>query len=320
MNAGIVKLGGEASAPMPYALLGAPTPIPAPHDSIHPEVVDWHSRVMARGGSCEYRTLKAASNFCAAIDAAGLRNRFARLNLMCGNTDPALVAVRTPLYLSRTPNGERLGFSIDHNFNFVAGDYTETGASGGLLGNAVNKYLNTGLITDLFASLHDGHLSYYAPQWTPSAVINPGSAAIGAQQSGGAALIFARGNSGTCGGSTAAHVGSIGSTGGNLCGEVGNDAGGGHTMISRIGSAVLQATLYRNGSSAVSGNANTYLASNLPAYVFAFAFWLSGAVSVGGFAPIRMRGYSLGYGMNETQVAAFYSALQTFQAALGRNV
>lgn len=286
-----------------------------PRSTIHPEAADWANRVRANGGSVSGSTLNAVSRFCTSIAAAGIRDRFYRLNLFCGSN---ISACLVPLYRGQSLGATQFGNTTDTNNNFTASDYNERGTTGGLRGNGSNKYLDTGVITDLFASATDGHLSYYAPQWTPTTTANPGHTALGAQQSGGAAIIYARGNYLPCGGSTAALVGNIGSTGGTLCGEVGNDAGGGHTMVSRIGSAVLQVALYRNGVSAVQGNPNTYTPSNLPAYVFAFSFWLSGAVSVGGWAPILMRGYSFGLGMTATKALVYYNAMNAFQAALGR--
>jgi hypothetical protein len=65
----------------------------------HPEAAAWRSAVIANGGSASTSTVRAVSNFCAAIDAAGIRDRFYRLGIFAGsNLNAALV----PLYL--TPN------------------------------------------------------------------------------------------------------------------------------------------------------------------------------------------------------------------------
>lgn len=50
----------------------------------HPEAQDWRNRVITNGGTVSGSTLTAVSNFCRSIDAAGLRDRFYRLNLFCG--------------------------------------------------------------------------------------------------------------------------------------------------------------------------------------------------------------------------------------------
>jgi hypothetical protein len=109
----------------------------------HPEASDWRTRVIANGGSVSGSTLKAVSDFCKAIDKAGIRDRFYRLNLFCGNADSALNAVRTPLYRAQSFTASPLGNATDENTGtFVQGDYAE---NNGLLGNGSTKYLSTGL-------------------------------------------------------------------------------------------------------------------------------------------------------------------------------
>ena len=115
---------------------------------VHPEAAAWRSAVVANGGSVSASTVKAVSAFCAAINAAGIRDRFYRLSLMCGDSDVSLVAVRTPLYRGPSLGGTQYGNALDTNNNFVQGDYAETGATGGLKGNGSSKYLDTGLQSD----------------------------------------------------------------------------------------------------------------------------------------------------------------------------
>ena len=62
---------------------------------LNPEAQDWINRVYANGGTVSQSTASAVSTMCDAIDAAGIRDRFYRLNLFCGdNLNAALV----PLY------------------------------------------------------------------------------------------------------------------------------------------------------------------------------------------------------------------------------
>lgn len=113
-----------------------------PRQTIHPEAADWANRVRTNGGSVSGTTLSAVDRFVKAIHAAGIRDRFYRLNLFCGTSDASLNAVRTPLYRGQSLAGTQYGNTIDTNNNFVASDYAE---NNGLLGNGTTKHLATGL-------------------------------------------------------------------------------------------------------------------------------------------------------------------------------
>jgi hypothetical protein len=110
---------------------------------IHHEALDWARRVVTNGGSVSQSTLRAVSRFCDDIDRAGIRDRFYRVGLFCGNADSALNAVRTPLYRAQSFTATPLGNATDENTGtFAQGDYAE---NNGLLGNGTSKYLSTGL-------------------------------------------------------------------------------------------------------------------------------------------------------------------------------
>jgi hypothetical protein len=117
---------------------------------LHPEALDWQSRILAAGSSVSASTLQAASDFCGAIDAAGIRDRFVRLNLFAGND---LTAALVPLYRSDVPFAIT-GGAIDIGVNFIGSDYTETGASAGIKGNASTKYVDSTTPWQLGASRH----------------------------------------------------------------------------------------------------------------------------------------------------------------------
>lgn len=101
---------------------------------------DWVNRVYTNGGTVSASTASAVNTFCNAIDSAGIRDRFYRLNLFCGsNLNAALV----PLYRGPSRTGTQYGNTTDtNNGPFVAGDYAE---SSGLKGNQSSKYLDTGV-------------------------------------------------------------------------------------------------------------------------------------------------------------------------------
>lgn len=127
--------------------------------TLHPDAADWIRRVRAAGDDASASTLNAVSAFCDAIDAAGIRSSFARLNLFCGNS---ITAALVPLYTG-TSLGATLGNATDTNVNFVSGDYTE---STGLKGDGTTKYLKTGVTPALLSSVTSIHLSHAGRAYT----------------------------------------------------------------------------------------------------------------------------------------------------------
>lgn len=121
----------------------------------HPEASDWRSRVIANGGTVSGSTLTAVSNFCRSIDSAGIRDRFYRLNLFCGND---LSACLVPLYRGQSRTGTQFGNTTDTNNNFVSGDYSPSGSAAGLTGNGTTKYLATG-VAQIYAGSNEIHLA-----------------------------------------------------------------------------------------------------------------------------------------------------------------
>lgn len=115
-------------------------------DSItNPDARNWLTRVYENGGTVSLATATAVQNFCNTIDSAGLRSKFFRLNLFCGDN---LNAAMVPLYRGQSVNGIQHGFLIEGNTNFVNADYNESGSFAGIKGNGSNKRLDTGLGTD----------------------------------------------------------------------------------------------------------------------------------------------------------------------------
>jgi hypothetical protein len=277
-----------------------------PRQTIHPEAADWANRVRTNGGSVSGTTLSAVDRFVKAIVAAGIRDRFYRLNLFAGNSDASLNAVRTPLFRGPSLTGTQYGGTTDTNNNFVAGDYAETGASGGLTGNGSTKYLQTGFSPDNLPSAATGHISSYVPAATAS------------------------GNR--------YHIGSFNLT--HLFGHRQNLSGdayfqgawglqdfitrqfagttalpGGLWMTDRSSATLL--TYYLNGASS-----GTYTISVAPAS-HSREFWVFGLNNNGSLNFVHnygMRGYSIGLSMTDAQSLAYYNAMQAFQTALSRNV
>jgi hypothetical protein len=108
--------------------------------SYHPEAVAWRTAALANGGTgITPSVMSAVSAFCRAIDAAGIRSKFLRLNLICGGN---LAAARTPLYRGASASGTQYGGTIDANIGpYVSANYSE---ATGLAGDYY-KVLDTGL-------------------------------------------------------------------------------------------------------------------------------------------------------------------------------
>jgi len=270
---------------------------------LHPDARSWRDRVVTNGGTVSAATLNAVSVFCAAIASAGIRDRFLRLNLFCGDSDSSLFAVRTPLYRGQSLGGTQLGNAMDTNNNFVQGDYTETGSAGGLRGNTSTKYLQTGLAVNALA-VGDRHISAYETVrsgGTFQTFLGTESVSVGGNQFvlryGGNAAVVAFGYHA----GAASLVSSSTSTGAHWLG----------TNINGIAG-----TLFKNA--AIESIASTTAANpgSQEFYVFAINRLGSPADLYAG----RLGGYSIGLSMTPAQVSSFYAAMQAFQTALTRNV
>ncbi len=267
---------------------------------------DWVNRVYANGGTVSTSTANAVNSFCDAIDAAGIRDRFYRLNLFAGT---GLNACLVPLYRGASLGGTQYGNTTDTNVGpFVSGDYTETGASGGLLGDGTSKYLATGLTPAAVPAIATGHLSAYIPSLAAGGSRALLGAASGSQQfqvthrlSGGG-IVQVR-----------AVWGGTASTDDTFAAGVTNVPGGLWT-ITRTSSTAI--TTYNNSTSKVTGTTSTTPASHSVQW-YVFAANSGGTAAL--FAGHRMMSYSIGESMTDTQVSAYYAAMQALQTSLGRN-
>jgi hypothetical protein len=279
-----------------------------PVSGIHPDAMDWRSRVIANGGSVSGTTMSAVSRFCRQIAAAGIRDRFLRLNLLCGNSDASLNAVRTPLYRGASLSGTQLGNAMDTNVNFVAGDYQETGSSGGLQGNASNKFLQTGLLASNL-DRSNTHASVYGTDLTSGPNFTTFIGARGASQVDILQLDGrANGNP--------ANIYFSHSTPASLFVSGSPVASSGHVMgVSRT-STDLQ--MYVNGASTGSQTGDRTTGALVSQSLFIFVANANGLPNTGFYTGMLCRHYSIGLGMTAQQAASFYLALQSFQTALGR--
>ena len=272
---------------------------------VHPDANAWRTAVVANGGTTpSATTMNAVSKFCKDIDAAGIRSKFRRLNLFCGTSDASLVAVRTPLYRGESRTGTQYGSSLDTNVNFVEGDYTETGASGGLLGNGTSKYLNTGFNVDQLPGAANCHIASYirGTQDIASARTLVGVLFNGVTDRYRLFLTASGANytvNGDLGKVSSATVGARLNTNGGLL------------LVSRT--STTSNTLYDD---AVSVATNTTLTAEVTGASPFFVFARNGPVE---YYNGRMAGYSIGAGLSDAEATSYYNAMNTFQTALSRN-
>jgi hypothetical protein len=269
---------------------------------------DWVNRVYANGGTVSSTTATAVNTFCNNIDAAGLRDRFYRLNLFCGT---GLSACLVPLYRGPSLGGTQYGGTTDtNNGPFVSGDYAETGASGGLTGNGTSKYLDTGLTYDAMGVPSTNHIGVFkgAGTWNTNIEI------IGARDADDYYYIQGRAQ---VGGDHKVHAFSgPAASAGSFINNATVSSATNFLVASRNSSASF--VLYQNAASVAStSSAVTIAGSNRPFLVFMRD--IGTGPSFGGWA-YRLLGYSFGLGMSAAQVSAYNSAMQALQTSLGRNV
>ena len=283
-----------------------------PRQTIHPEAASWAARVVANGGTVSGTTLSAVDKFCKAIASAGIRDRFYRLNLFCGT---GLNAALVPLYRGPSLGGTQYGNATDTNNAFVGigTDYAETGASGGLTGNGTSKYLDTGLATGTIG-FSNGHLSVYHSQASGA---NQTRTWIGARDTNAASnaylsngLFSTSAVFGAFSGTSTANF----NTGGSQTG-----AAAGHRLLSRT-TATAMNNYYNAVSQASSATDITGSISGLSSTRSLFVAAYNDQGTASQYMNGRIMAYSAGLGLSQLQAEAFYTAMQTFQTALGRNV
>jgi hypothetical protein len=266
----------------------------------NPDAQDWIRRVYLANGTVSSATATAVNTFCESIESAGIRDRFYRLNLFAGNSDASLAAVRTPLFRGPSLGGTQYGGTTDTNNNFVAGDYAE---NSGLAGNGSTKYLDTGFPTN---TIQEGnrHISVYEQaKSTGQYRFSIGSEGASANSQWFSLSTFSP---------TDYYRFGFGSTSGGV--DATSYSGGAMWLGSNAGTG--SGTLYKNGVSV----ATESLTAATPTSSAIWVFNLNRQGTSGGPSNARLGSYSLGLGMNATQAAAYYTAMQAFQTALGRNV
>lgn len=278
----------------------------------HPEALAWQDAVVANGGSVG-SSLQAVSDFCDAIDAAGIRSKFLRLNLVCGGN---LTAARVPLYRAGASTGTQYGSATDTNVGpFVSADYAE---STGLNGNYSTKYFDTGLtigtVKTFGADYDNCHVSVY--NRTSQSGPHFGAADWGGLYFSNALAIDAGfGSSSIADVVPVLRAGSVNYGEGELGGS--SNAYGFHLGVKTgdvSGAYELNGADITDGFTPYGFSFETTDAS--PLYFMA----ISDGSSLYGACDGRLSHYSVGTSLNGPQRAAYYAAVIAFQTALGRNV
>lgn len=256
---------------------------------------DWLTRVYKNGGTVSIATATAVQNFCNSIDSAGIRDRFYRLNLFCGDN---LEACTVPLYRGDSRTGTQRGFFYDIPNNITISDYNESGILSGIKGNGSNKYLETGLGTDF---TNNSSLSFGAFITSPTETAF--STYLGVFQTNNAdatVLYYRDGFTRGLDGSTfypSAPTDSILT---------------GHHIYSRTAS-----NSYFHGWNGTSGTTSNSAASTRGRAGFTIhAMNNNGTMANYGNGRISM--YHIGLGLTTQQVSSFNNALVSFNQAMGR--
>lgn len=280
-----------------------------PRQTAHPEATAWRSSVIANGGTVSGSTFTSVSKFCKDIDAAGLRDRFYRLNLFCGT---GLNACLVPLYRGPSLGGTQYGNTTDTNVGpFVSADYSES--TGLLAAQATSKYLNTGLAASAMpaSGYQSMHLSV-AHGFFPAVVTDP--ILIGANDTSVTERMWLQmsiRNTPTA--SDSVRLGRA-TTATSLTAMSGS-RNSGFLLGTRQSSTSIK--FFRNGVQDGENTTSTTGITANPYPFFVFRNNSSGTPS-GDWPGGTLRSYSIGDDMSNEQVAAFHSILATLHASLGR--
>jgi hypothetical protein len=279
--------------------------VSTPPTASNADAQSWINRVYANGGTVSTSTATAVNDFCNAIDAAGLRDRFYRLNLFAGT---GLAACLVPLYRGQSLGGTQFGGTTDTNVNFAAGDYVETGSTGGLKGNGTSKYLDTGFAASALTP-SSAHAAAYAETLTVDTTAN--KALLLAHSSfGGIYGIVTRD-----GGNLAVNFGYAGLPTSARTDPIPPASSG---MLLSSATSTTDLRFFHNGSQTFLRTEARNEAALSTRPVFVFGANQSGSPGV--YTAARLRAYSCGLGMTAAQASAYNTAMQAFQTALTRNV
>ena len=256
-----------------------------------PETQDYVQRVVAAGGSISNTAMQAADQFVRTLFDNGLWPKMIEIGVFAGdNLNAALVK------LKYRPGGSG---NLTNN-GFVAGDYVETGANGGMLGNGSSKYLNTQTSPANLGPT--GHASFYLREpfssgdWRSMISTQDASDIFGLRRG-----VLATQNAGLWG-----KVASASETAAPVAG---------YYIANRQAASLVQ--LFRNGQ--LIGTETSAVTVNCHAQPF-FLFAHNNNGSVAEYLNRRGCFYSLGSALNNAETALLSGFVQTLETALNRQV
>jgi hypothetical protein len=266
---------------------------------------DWVNRVYANGGTVSSTTASAVNTFCNAIEAAGIRDRFYRLNLFCGT---GLTACLVPLYRGQSLGGTQGGHTADSNIGpFVTGDYAE---SAGLTSDGISKHLRIGTLSSVFQGIPaTGHMSVWS---------GPNS-----QSNKRAMGVF----------DLAVQAGQSYPMSYNLQRSAGNSDFGRPVLAPLPVSTSVMLTINRASTTSVTLYQNTTIAgssttesinrdipgADITVFGASYYNWTNNSFAHGYEVPAATySSYSCGLSLTASQLSDYYNALVAFRTAMGR--
>lgn len=255
------------------------------------ETVEFSDRVTAAGGVITSGTTACVDEFVRTLMECGVWPKILDCGVFVGSNLTAAMAKLKAF------NGTAATLT---NYNFVAGDYNESGTTGGLLGNGSTKYLGTGVTPAMLGAT--AHMSFYLredldvgyPRWCMGATSAADEFRLGSSGSTNPVVIQ------SLYGSNQPAVSAPGAGKAFWCGVRG---------------ASTDLRLYRNGTLTYT-NTTTVTPGACSREIILFGS--NGPTAV--YPTLNKRGsfYSMGLALTTTEAGLLYAAVQDLQSSLAR--
>ena len=253
-----------------------------------PESTQFFKRIAANGGTIGNAAMAAVDQFVRELYQRELWHKLLDVGVFAGDQ---LTAALVKL---KCASGAPETFV---NVNFVAGDYVETGATAGLLGNGSTKCLRTGCSPAALEAT--GHLSVYTRDNLPGT----GMHGMMGASSGADEFSLVQ--------SASALTGRFGQTAATTVADLNK----GFLCVARMGPTDLR--LYRDGTQ-VDLNSTSVTPGSVTDDIALFGITSMGSPSL--LTNLRAAFYSVGRALTPAEVSSLYTAVQMFQTALNRAV